>query len=121
MSETDKAYVAGVIDCKGCIQVSIIKEHSMPRLAVVSGSSRLISSLLAAIGDGNDRPKQSRLVWSGNRACDLLKDIIPYLREKRSQAQLVIDEFSNGPTRDHVAGREIDSELKKLRRECLLN
>lgn len=109
MKETDIAYIAGIIDGEGCITVSICspylkhKEVSQvyaPIIRVAMTDKNIIYWLQNITGEGNiyfikSRNYRHKDIWdwrlsTGNGA-RLLKQIKPYLKVKRLQAELFIE------------------------------
>lgn len=108
MTETDKAYAAGIIDGEGCILIqkrSIERKSPTYSLRVALGVTDecLCIWMLRKFGgtrikNYNRGPNYRRVYrWdlSGPRASEFLEKILPYLVIKVQQAQLGI-EFQNG-------------------------
>ena len=111
---TDLAWAGGLIDGEGCITI-----HSGTVKLDVQSTSRITIETLHRLFDGkcaveSRRAKSGRTVfkWSmyGKRACALLSRIIPYMVEKKKQAQLAVS-YYNFPS--HSAMRE--SVMRRIR------
>ncbi len=114
VTETDKAYAAGLIDGEGCISISRV---NYKRTSRKTGGSSIAGTLHIAMTDraavdyvrqafGNvgreattDKSERyARLGWkptyhwvlSTQQAAAVLKEVLPYLRVKRRQAELLI-------------------------------
>jgi hypothetical protein len=104
LPEIERAYLAGFIDGEGCIQIG----RNLPRgksknlsyyLAVsVSNTNEAIINYLQSTFGGavgnmkrkvNHRPCQNWII-RGHRARALLEMILPYLRQKKTEAELAI-------------------------------
>ena len=117
MTETDKAYLAGLIDGEGCITMTAFSSKYMPdtktklrgkrstlvRVFIIMCDGRNIFDWLRNItGSGytffRKRPNKHPtwkdsygIIWHGKDAKEMLIEIFPYLRLKTRQAQLIID------------------------------
>lgn len=107
LTETEKAYIAGLIDGEGCFNVS---KQSHPRarkgfkitcrLLVVNTDASMMLWLLKTIGAGsiytNEKifnPKWKpvhRYYINGQQAVELTRLIVPYLQIKKKQAELLL-------------------------------
>lgn len=109
MKETDLAYIAGIIDGEGCITVSIrspilkygeISQVYAPTVSVNMTDKNIIHWLQNITGEGKVYFQKSRNyrhkdLWTW-RLCTrngtrLLKQIKPYLKVKRLQAELFME------------------------------
>jgi hypothetical protein len=101
MKNTDKAYLAGIIDSDGCISIQKYSNCGSYRviLTVVQRDMGLIEYLYSIFGCSvnvvsvnRKYGKQFYLRWvaTDKKAHQLLKLIFPYLRLKRKQAELAI-------------------------------
>jgi hypothetical protein len=93
-------YLAGFFDGEGCIQ--IIQGHCLTVRADVCQTELSILEEIQCNFGGNLRhlrrrtPKQSeswRLTWEAKSAIEILEKILPYLRVKRPQAEIVLNEW----------------------------
>ena len=123
MTETEKAYLAGIIDGEGCI--GIHKNHKKVLLRVhVYNTNRV---LLEWIQDRfgiiiHDRVRQANwkrqysCQFNGIAALDLLKTVYPYLVLKKAQARIA---FSYGETLQ-ASGlyARLSLRFKEKRLEC---
>lgn len=94
LKNTDLAYIAGYLDGEGCI-----RWESSPRLSIQSCNPnplRFIVKLFpsSVVRLQNRRTKRNkpvhRLEYGGNNCITLLKMVVPYLIEKKDQAQKLI-------------------------------
>lgn len=107
ISDTDAAYIAGMIDADGMISASVHRASvAQPLVCVTNGNFGLIEWLLACIGAGctyeqksvPTRADQDRSRWNtvhryqitGRKAQTLLERCRPYFKVKARQAELVI-------------------------------
>lgn len=108
MSDTEKAYVAGIIDGEGCIGLWTSKlerdgwtrERIVPSVVVEMTSEETVSHIAKVIGNksyneypptnGNKRNYKIS-VQAQNEVKELLKQIKPFLVEKDKQAEKVIN------------------------------
>lgn len=111
-SKTDYAYVAGIIDGDGCIQ--IINDTSSKwnswtlRVDVGNNSTKIIDKLTGIFGgracihrrkskiyEGDFKRRHIYYNWTvqGSKAYETLKKIKPYLKEKKAQADVGIQFF----------------------------
>lgn len=110
MKETEKAYLAGLIDADGSITFSA-KDHgrgirAQALIIVVNSNYEIIEYLKETTGYGcayetkakPTRPDQDQSNWNkvhrfqvtGKNALDLCRKIYPYLRIKKAQADLLL-------------------------------
>jgi len=104
--EIDKAYVAGCIDCDGCIQITRRDRKTINRIQYnldvsISNTSVAMMNYLNRIMDNsgtyeNNKPygKGTKICYTfvvtGNKALQLLDDVLQYMIGKRKQAMLGI-------------------------------
>lgn len=107
MKETDYAYLAGVLDCDGWFSVSktvsrVSPSYSptySPNVGAVSTSEPFAHWLLETFGGRIDRKKahglgtKPKYSWQlrVRELSDVLPFVIPYLRNKRRQAELILE------------------------------
>ncbi|NMC77028.1 MAG: hypothetical protein GYA60_07035 [Candidatus Methanofastidiosa archaeon] len=100
MTETQKAYLAGIIDGEGCIGIFAGKSNGSASLIVRIGmcSYETISTIAKWIGCPVLKEKKRReyqQLWliqlTFQQAEDVLKAVLPYLITKKEQAQLALD------------------------------
>ena len=100
LSETDKAYAAGIIDGEGCIcirhkrnqknvnsvDITMCERETIEYMAKLMGSK-----VHTIVGEGTlKRPRYTTALHS-QKARDFLVEILPYLRNKRAEATLFLD------------------------------
>jgi hypothetical protein len=105
LTETDLAYVAGIVDGEGCIQVQKYKkrkrERSTPyklQLRVSNTDLRLVQHLQSLfpgyIYNGSEKRKNRRnqFYWhvNGKKAAHILEKLVPFLVSKKDQAEIAI-------------------------------
>jgi hypothetical protein len=100
-SKSDLGYVAGIIDGEGCIMITKHQHHDrfeyQMYVDVSNTSLRIVNKIKGLFGGSiysrersgtNFRIHQWKLC--GNKACEMLKKIKPFLQEKKEQADLAI-------------------------------
>lgn len=126
VTETDKAYLAGVIDGEGCI--TAIRDIRKKRIEVtfqicVRMSARNVIELFSELYGGNvtvtkykNNKWSTQYQWraSGERGEKLLWDILPYLRVKYEQAELYLKARATftGIYKNGVSGRVSPSDIE---------
>lgn len=111
-------YLAGFFDGEGCIDIATRgSKHKQLylRLAVSQTNLQVLSDIQEEFGGGiytikkrADHHKQAWvLVWTTKTALDVLKRIYPYLKVKRSQAQLVLEEWKPLIRLEHSVGNPL--------------
>jgi hypothetical protein len=111
MTETDKAYLAGIIDGEGCITILKRKPKAEGRsyaytlsVIVCMTSEVVVDWLLERYPKGyksiQERPNimhktQYRFGVDSLNAIELLQDILPYVVEKRDQVLIALDFTKN--------------------------
>jgi len=112
LSETDKAYLAGLIDADGCITIKTCRGTAYPGVGVAQTDFQALEWMadkLDATVSYHTRRKEGKSGYHrrqmivrlhGARAQLLCKAILPYLKIKKRQAELVLqfpcDMRSNG-------------------------
>src|SRR3990167_619389 len=103
MNECDWAYLAGVIDSDGCIQASkcgrSTSHYYQLSLHVIQKKMPIIEFLHKNFGGGISLVWRThsktryyfRFVLTGVKCSELLKRVLPYLKNKREQALLGIE------------------------------
>ena len=121
LSETDKAYIAGIIDGEGCIYIDNWKDtRGRPNRCYiirvkVAMTDREVPEWLSSVVGGSCRNYDCRkknnnhkiiYIWSycGTKTIDFLKIIKPYLKIKHKQAEVAI-EFRKTLFDNHERGR----------------
>lgn len=114
MTETEKAYIAGIIDGEGSIMLQKIhsNEHPSPCISIASTTLELLKWIKETIGNGaiirkkNYNKEKHKDCYSytlkGNDAINLLNDIFSYFRIecKRKRAELIITKYRTLPPRN---------------------
>lgn len=110
MEETDIAYLAGLIDGEGSIYIgkskpSYIRGAKNPtyrlHLDITSTYYPIMEYLIDKYGgclhyrEGKGRKNSWGALWQGERACELLESVLPYLVIKRDEAVIAI-QFQKG-------------------------
>jgi len=124
---TDKAYIAGLVDGEGCITIAKRKNgnkrgkpwYYQPTIAIGNTDRRLLDFLIPLYGGWITKPKSKEnnkqaYVWfiSGKDRKIFLKDIIPYLKAKREQAEILL-RFPNYTHRGFRWGRVVIGRTQK--------
>src|SRR6267142_3484503 len=128
LSETDLAYLAGIVDGEGCFQI-ITNKHGIhvPELSIsmadreaLDWMSNIMSVNVGRTYRGVTRPThriQFKVRITGQMLCALCARIVSFLRVKKRQA-CVICEFAHtyDPTRAQISSI-IRDKREKLRRQ----
>ena len=107
MTETEKAYLAGIIDGEGSIMLIRLSNttHPAPVLSVPSTTIELLHYIQKIIGFGKIIPKTNynkekhkdcyTFTLIRNQALDVIKEIYPYLiiNTKRERARLLLTDY----------------------------
>lgn len=119
MTETQKAYLAGIFDGDGC--VSIVKSNKPPygmyhQLAVMFTQSSLpyleaireiagVGKIYEQTGVTKLKRNRSAYIWRipSRAGAILIEELLPYLIRKRRQAEIAV-EFQNTMTNSGGAG-----------------
>lgn len=123
MTETEKAYIAGIIDGEGSIMLQRIHKNEFPSpcVSVASTSLELLNWLKKTIGKGmiiskkNYNPEVHKDCYSyvlrRNDAIKLIEEIYPYLviDSKKKRAKLIIEKYKSLTPRN---GRYTDEMIK---------
>ena len=123
MTETEKAYIAGIIDGEGSIMLQRIhkNEYPSPCVSIASTSLELLNWLKKTIGKGmiiskkNYNPEVHKDCYSyvlrRNDAIKLIDEICPYLviDSKKKRAKLIIEKYKALTPRN---GRYTDEMIK---------
>lgn len=109
LKETEKAYLAGLIDGEGCIYITTTKKRYFRLSIILVGAVHDHIEEIARIADVGSTHYQKRkkpyadlTQWhiSSNESLGLLKAILPYLILKKEQAKLAIrfqEHMNNSP------------------------
>lgn len=117
MTETEKAYIAGIIDGEGSIMLQKIhkNEHHSPCISITSTTLELLEWIKIVIGKGTKNYNMEvhkdcySYVLRRNNAISLLNDIYPYLiiRSKKKRAELIINTYKSITPRNGYYTKEI--------------
>lgn len=136
MTETQKAYLAGLIDADGCMLICKRRTYGAyktPRytLAVSLQMSHEDTIAWAAAffgqkvmkknpnGKSNMKKPGYRVTWSSCKARQLLADLLPYFITKRDQAVVAIEFHDRCRRRGSKgAGRRLSEEELSFREAC---
>lgn len=112
MKPTEKAYIAGLIDGEGCITITRRKKRKNPKFSyyqpllnisntdkrIIDYAQNLIHGMIIKRipgKPGDRRRKKWKLVYhlilTGEKLKQTLKEILPYLRAKRKQAEIALE------------------------------
>ncbi len=124
MTDTEKAYIAGIIDGEGSIMLTRFHKNQFPSpcVSVASTDKELLLWLLKTIGKGRIINKRNynkmkhkdsytyRVIYDD--AIALLRDVSPFLiiESKKQRAKLIIDKYKGATPRN---GRYSNEILKK--------
>lgn len=126
MLETEKAYIAGIIDGEGSIMLTRLhkNQYHSPCVSIASTDSELLQWVKVTIGSGkitskknyNEEKHKNSYTYTiiYDDAINLLKDIEPYLviSKKKARAQHIISKYKKVTLRN---GRY--NEIQKLAKE----
>jgi hypothetical protein len=141
MTDTEAAYIAGIVDGEGCITVSRRYDptcklgfYLRPFITVANTDKEMLSFCRDTTGAGRliyyvSRQANHRNAWRWNvwtqQAGDVLRVIVPYLITKRRQAELLLELIDLQakkygrtvvPASEKARRVEIESEIKALNR-----
>ena len=106
VTETDKAYLAGIIDGEGYIGIGMNKgtDNRQPQYVLRISIAQSNQPFLVCLRDKwgglgsicvNRSPRQAKVGYrwhiSANQAASILEDILPYLVIKKPQAELALE------------------------------
>lgn len=131
MLETEKAYIAGFLDGEGYIGISVHRRKDWKRpyyttqINIYNTDIFVLQSMVENAGVGTiylghrkERPHHKVIyVWrtTGIKAIELLKELLPYLRVKKEQAELAIRFPNDGRTfHDNRESQETIREAIKI-------
>lgn len=133
MKERTKAYVAGLMDAEGCF--SIYKATAkpgertpyQPRIVLASVERSLVKWLVETFGGFFTKHTPSKgQIWyqwnlSGHAAAPaFLSAILPYLKIKKREAQVLLDFYALGSTINPQKRQEFMNSIRAMKnRECL--
>lgn len=109
MTETEKAYIAGIIDGEGSIMLQKFhsNEHPSPCISIASTTKELLEWIINIIKVGNIVNKKNynskkhkncySYVIKRDNAIKLLKEVYPYLiiESKKRRAELIITKYKS--------------------------
>lgn len=109
MTETEKAYIAGIIDGEGSIMLQKIHSNEFPSpcISIASTTLELLDFIKVTIGKGYITKKKNykeslhkdcySYVLRRNDAINLLIEIYPYLiiNSKKQRANLIIEKYKS--------------------------
>ena len=127
LSETDKAYLAGLIDGEGSIVIEDCnyRKNVTLRMNITNSHIETLQELKRLYGGCLyiHRSKQlnrykpvGQLGFTARRAAWILKEICPYLRIKKEQGQLAL-QFAETITPRLHNGKRLSLEVKEKRRQ----
>ena len=131
MKKTDLAYTAGIVDGEGYIAIKKYGNkygYRCSRVEVGNTNEWLINWLYFSFGGSKYEAKstkanpRARRYWkwyiSSNEAVEFLKLIMPYIRIKRTQAELALSFQGNKPSRGKNSKNSKDIEKRKAVEEA---
>lgn len=121
MTETEKAYIAGIIGDEGSIMLTRFhkNQHPSPCISIASTSLELLNWIKDKTGYGNIKSKknyntlkhQDSYVYTVkyNDAIELLNDFAPYLviPQKIQRAELILSEYKSITPRNGRYSKEL--------------
>ena len=123
ITETEKSYIAGIIDGEGSIMLERFHSNQLPSpcISITSSTLELLEYVKVVLGKGSIKSKKNykkdvhkncyTYILRYNDAINLLNDIYPYLiiNTKRKRAKLIIDNYKKLTPRN---GRYTEEMLK---------
>ena len=120
MTETEKAYIAGIIDGEGSIMLQKFHkgEFPSPCVSIASTTLELLNWIKVIVGAGviirkkNYNPEVHKECYSyvikHDKAIDLLKEIYPYLiiEVKKARAHLILSKYKSVTPRNGRYNKE---------------
>ena len=100
MTNEERAYAAGIVDGEGCLTVAVRKNRIYPRLTVTNTNPTLPLLFKNWFGGWiteDSKPyiprAKIRYIWelNGKPAVGVIKELLPYLRLKAVQAELLLE------------------------------
>ena len=129
-SETDKAYLAGLIDGEGSIGIDNhggIRSPSI-RITLTNTDANMLAELKAIWGGWLSARRKRKLgwksvadlIWAGKPASKVLRAIEPYVKAKRKQCQLAL-QFNETVSSSYTRGvpLKVQTYRQELRRKML--
>lgn len=127
MTETEKAYIAGIIDGEGSIMLQKIHKNEFPSpcVSIASTTLELLDYIKIAYGKGKITKKKNydlehhrdcySYILRRNDAIDFLKEIYPYLiiDSKKRRANLILEKYKSLTPRNGRYSTEL-LKAKKL-------
>ena len=115
-----RAYLAGYFDAEGCVRVAANHERFWQATIVFKQVKPIVLEQIQAVYGGTLRQVGTQTRWQMRRyavvAC-FLNDVLPFLGEKRDQAQMVLDRFAS--KLPHVTGRTLTRDLTRAKKRRL--
>ena len=101
MTSIDAAYIAGILDGEGSIMIPSRSSGGASLRVSISNTDYGLMEWIRATALGGKIYAKSRtgslgtkpiymVVWGGQRALDFLKQVVPYMRVKRMQAEAAL-------------------------------
>jgi hypothetical protein len=133
LAETEKAWIAGIIDGEGCIRLHKTIKKNVPNYYMIEVSvqsrdqymTRELQSMVSSprITYYKKEPYGIMATWSisGKKAYNFLKQIIGYLRVKHEQAGKAIEFHETFKSRFYSRSNEIDRNLQETYKQEISN
>lgn len=119
-SPSFRAYLAGYFDAEGCVRVAMNHGRFWQASIMFQQVKPIVLERIQQIYGGVLRRSGNKTCWQMRRyavvAC-FLNDVLPFLGEKRSQAQMVLDRFASRLSRSD--GRALVRDLAHARKRRL--
>ena len=120
----DVAYIAGFFDGEGCVRIKRASQggNSYYTWAAISNSNKGILDYIVGIFGGSVKKAERtpnktiyHLLITSSEATDMLKTLIGFLREKKSQAELAIYFHENKEKLSKEQKEELYEQMRKLK------
>lgn len=114
MTETEKAYIAGIIDGEGSIMLQKIHSNEFPSpcVSIASTTLELLEFIKVKVGKGSIIKKKNynqslhkncySYILRRNDAINFIKEIYPFLiiESKKKRAKLILDKYKSLTSRN---------------------
>jgi hypothetical protein len=123
MNNSERAYLAGIIDGEGTVTLSRHHKNEMssPHVSVANNNRKMLEWIRSRVGGVITNKRKNKphhhasYVWSVcfNRALVVLQEVSEFLIVKKPHAELILKEYKKAT---HRAGKYSESMLKKKER-----
>lgn len=121
LKKEDWGYLAGVVDSDGCLGLRNKKNSTLPRISIVNTNKEWLNQIRELINagyvnvmhlaNGNFKTSYRLDIQRINEIKDVLENIIPYLKGKRKQGEILLK------LSELVLSRKLDEKTSKRIRQ----